>query len=417
MNVLQNANKYDIICVSGLDWDHPTMPCTQLHLMRQFAARGHRVFFVNPPLRWLNEFKQTRTDARLRHKLMGWRNGFVQAGPNFYSFTPPPQVPLNRLNQPKVYQAVLRFNQLTFMSALRRALKPFELERPLLWNALEPIMGEAVLGKFNEILSIYHCTDELTGFGTYSPNLLELEKEVIRQSDLVITTSETLRQNKMPYNPHIEYVPNAADVDHFSKALQPLPEPVDLAGIAHPRFGFIGQLEYRFDTELVYQVAKARPDWHFVIIGQVQEGYGENPPLLKLPNVHPIGARPSKDLPAYLRALDVCLIPYKLDKLTAAIYPLKLHEYLAAGKPVLATPLPSLKAFQQVIELVNTPEEFIRRGEHALTVAKDEAAMATRLAVAEKNSWHDRIEVTIKLIDQRLAEKAGAVADPQLLTK
>jgi UDP-galactopyranose mutase len=273
-------------------------------------------------------------------------------------------------------------------------------------------MGAALLGKLDERLSIYHCTDELTGFGTYSSHYLQLEREVIGRSDLLITTSDNLRDTKKLYNPHAYSVPNAADVEHFKQALQPLPEPPDLAAIPHPRFGFIGQFEYRFHTELVYQAALARPGWQFVVIGPVLPGYGEKPPLLKLPNVHAIGPRPNSSLPAYLRALDVCLIPYKLDKLTAGIYPLKLHEYLAAGKPVLATRLPSLEAFEGTIALVDSSEDFVTKGELAIQSAHDPAAIASRVAVAERNSWKNRIETVVQLIDQHLAEKEGQLPGP-----
>jgi len=379
--------------------------------MRRFAAMGHRVFFVNPPLRWLNEFKEARTEPWLRRKFTAWRKGFVEVEPNFFSFTPPPQIPQNRIKQPKAYEMVLRFNQKTFTSSLRRALKPYKVERPLLWITLEPMLGEPLLGQLNERLSVYHCTDELSGFGTYSPNLLCLEEKVIARTDLLITTSQTLLDTKREFNSHGYCVPNAADVAHFKQALEPIPEPQDLASIPHPRFGFVGQLEYRFNIEMVYQAALARPDWHFVLIGPVQPGYGENPPLLKLPNVHAIGPRPNKIIPAYLRAMDVCLIPYKLDRLTAGIYPLKLHEYLAAGKPVLAGPLPSLYQFREVVELVNTPQEFLAAGERALANSNDPAQIAMRVGIAEQNSWEERLASIMPLLEERLAQKESQLLE------
>lgn len=397
----------DWVCISVLDWNHPTLNSTQAALAHNLAARGHRVFFVNPPLRWLTDFKQTRSYKWLRQKLTGWRKGFVPVSPNFYGFTPPPHLPQNRLPAARLYEAVSGFNRLTFLSSLRRALAPYNVQRPILWIALEPLMGAAALGKLNEQLSFYHCTDELGGFGTLSPYLLELEAEVINRSDMLIATSQNLYEAKKAFNSNSFYLPNAADVNHFKQSLAPLPEPPELAVIPSPRFGFVGQIEYRFDTELIYWVAKTRPDWHFVLIGPVQQEYVTNPPLLSLPNVHTLGPRPSAQLPAYLRHLDVTLIPYKLNKLTEGIYPLKLHEYLAAGKPVLATRLPSLLPFDDLISLVDNPEEFIRKGEEALQTAGDAAAIAQRVTIAEANSWDRRIEALLELVTQEIARKGA----------
>jgi glycosyltransferase involved in cell wall biosynthesis len=400
------ADKPDLICISVLDWDHPALSTLQGHIMRRLAAEGRRVFFVNQPLRWLNDYKATRHDLWLRRKLTAWKKGFVEIEPNFYSFTPPPLIPTNRFKTASAYRRVLAINSAIFRKALKHALKPYNVTAPILWNSLDPELGAATLGHFNEVLTVYQCIDELNGFKGLSSHLLELEKEIIRRSDLLIATSDKLCETKAVYNNRAYTVANAAEVAHFKQALNPLPLPSDLAEIPQPRFGFIGQLEQRFNFEMVYGAALARPDWHFVVIGPVREGYGDVP-LLKLPNVHLLGSKSSKALPAYLRGLDVCLIPYKLDKLTAAIYPLKLHEYLAAGKPVLAGPLPSLYQFQEVIELVNSPEEFIAAGEHALRVANDPALVSARVAVAEKNSWEERVAAINRILAENLAFKAS----------
>lgn len=408
---MDNSGKPDIVCISVLDWNHPTISTVQGNIMRRLAAAGQRIFYVNQPLRWLTDYKLVRQDEWRRNKLTEWRKGFVEIEPNFYSFTPPPLIPLNRFRDGKTYRAVLTLNCSIFRKALKEALKPFKVQYPILWNSLDPELAEATLGYFHETLSVYHCIDELAGFKNLSSNLLELEKRTIARSDILITTSEKLHETKSVYNRQAYMLPNAADIPLFKQALAPLPVPAELEKIPHPRFGFVGQLEQRFNFEMVYEAALARPEWHFVIIGPIQPGYGENPPLLKQPNVHTLGPRPSQVLPQYLREMDVCLIPYKLDRLTEAIYPLKLHEYLAAGKPVLAGPLPSLYQFTEVVELVNSPAEFVAGGERALLTKADPAQIAARVAIAEKNSWEERIVTLNYILDSHLSARASEESD------
>lgn len=404
---MSNSSKRDILCISVLDWNHPTITTVQGIIMRRLAAEGQRIFYVNQPLRWLKDYKLIWNDSWRRQKLTRWRKGFVEIEPNFYSFTPPPLLPLNRFKHEKSYRTVLNLNSVIFRNALKKALKPFKVENPVLWNSLDPELADATLGYFNETLSVYQCVDELNGFKNLSRHLLELEKEIIARSDILITTSEKLRETKSVYNSHAYTIANAADINLFKQALSPLPVPADLATIGHPRFCFVGQLEQRFNYEMVYGAALARPEWNFVLIGPIQPGYGEDPPLLKLPNVHALGPRPNQVLPQYLREMDVCLIPYKLDRLTEAIYPLKLHEYLAAGKPVLAGPLPSLYQFRDVIELVNTADEFVAAGERALLTKDDPKRIAAFVATAEKNSWEERITMLNRILEIHLDDKVS----------
>ncbi len=408
MKPLETAeSSNDIICISILDWNHPTLIHAVGQIMERFAKQGQRVFFVNQPLRWLNDYKQIRKESWLRRKLIDWRKGFVEVSPNFYSFTPPPILPLNRIKSRRIYNIFLNLNSRLFRASLKRALKPCHVIDPIVWISLDPELGEAILGKLEERVSVYHCIDELSGFTNLSKNLLDLEQEVVHRCNLVIATSERLSENKKAFNPMVYTVTNAADIEHFKKALDPLPTPIDLAAVPHPRFGFIGQFEQRFDVEMLQAVATARPDWHFVLIGPVREGYAEGNPFLQLPNVHSLGPRPHEQLPAYLRGLDVCLIPYKIDRLTMGIYPMKLHEYLASGKPVLASALPSLSQFSSVITIVNNAQEFLVAGEEALRYLDDPILIADRVSVAEHNDWSQRLLEIKQILLPYLGGRSG----------
>jgi SAM-dependent methyltransferase/glycosyltransferase involved in cell wall biosynthesis len=394
----------DIVCVSVMDWDWPFWTSRQ-QLMSRFAG-SNRVLFVDPPLTFARDYLGSRSDARLRRKLTSWaRNGGVsQRGDNLFVWSPPPVVPFNRIGSGPLFQGLLSLNQALFRASLKKTLERQRFCDPILWVSFNVYFGDAVVGRLGESLSVYHCTDEVSGFPGYSPQIREIEARLASRCDLVLTTSEVLRESKARYNPRSYFIPNAADVELFQKAARwtgSLPE--DLASLPEPRAGFIGQVEYRFDYDLLRDAALQMPDWSFALIGPVQENR-EVEKLRGLPNVHFLGLKGRDELPGYLSLLQVTLIPYKINQLTRGIYPLKLQEYLAAGKPVVATPLPSLVGMDDLLYLANSGDAFVDALRRAL--AEDgEERRAVRMESARGQSWEARAADISVVLEKRLAEK------------
>jgi len=380
----------DIVCVSVMDWDWPFWT-SRHHLMNELS-QNNRILFVDPPLTFASDYLGARHDARLRRKLTGWTRdgGLRQVQPNLQVWSPPPAIPFNRVSSRPLYERLLAVDQGLFRSALRGTLRRLDIRQPILWVSFNVYYGDAVVGQLGEALSVYHCTDEISGFPGYSRFIPAIEARLIARSDVVLASSEVLRDDKARSNPNSHFVPNGADVELFERALAwDGPEPPDLRRLPRPRAGFIGNIEYRFDAALVRQAAERLPEWSFVLIGPLQHGYPDVEALRDLPNVHFLGLKARTDLPAYLAGLDVTLIPYRMNRLTQGIYPLKVHEYLAAGKPVVATPIPSLRQLADRVYLAADGPSFADAIERA---AREDGPYRreARRQLARRETWSAR---------------------------
>ena len=185
--------------------------------------------------------------------------------------------------------------------------------------------------------TVYDCMDELTGFLGAPPELAERERALFAQADVVFTGGMSLYEAKRKQHANVHAFPSSIDVPHFAQALTASGDPADQAGIPHPRAGFFGVIDERFDYALMAEVAALKPQMHFVFLGPVVK---IDPALLPQgANLHYLGGKSYAELPAYLAGWDVALLPFALNESTRFISPTKTPEYLAAGKPVVSTPI------------------------------------------------------------------------------
>jgi len=235
---------------------------------------------------------------------------------------------------------------------------------------------------------VYYCVDDFAHFSGYSKEqVLRDEAELCRKADLVVTTSQALQDSKGPLNPNTILVTHGVDYEHFSKAASNnLPAPEDIAGIPHPIFGFFGLIRDWIDLDLLAEVARRRPDWHFVLIGDSKVDLA---PYKALPNVHFLGPRPYAQLPAYCKGFDAGLIPFRINDLTLAVNPIKLREYLSAGLPVISTPLPEVEVYKDMVCIVRTPDEFITAA--SLVLAEGSEARLKRQKAMSQETWPEKV--------------------------
>ena len=184
---------------------------------------------------------------------------------------------------------------------------------------------------------VYDCMDELSAFKFADPALPARERELMARAAVVFTGGHSIYEAKRPHHHNVHAFPSGVDTAHFLPARGSLPEPADQAGIPHPRMGFYGVLDERFDTDLLAGIADLRPHVHFVMLGPTAKI--EPGALPARPNIHYLGPKTYNELPSYLAGWDVALMPFALNESTRFISPTKTPEYLAGGRPVVSTPI------------------------------------------------------------------------------
>jgi len=214
-------------------------------------------------------------------------------------------------------------------------LRDFRVERYVRWYYTP--MALSFTGGLAAEATVYDCMDELSGFLGAPPELGEREQQLFREADVVFTGGMSLYEAKRLHHANVHAFPSSIDAAHFAQAKTIVGEPADQAGIAHPRAGFFGVLDERFDSALMGELARLRPEVQFCLIGPVVKIDPESLP--KAANLHYLGGKSYAELPSYLAGWDVALLPFALNDSTRFISPTKTPEYLAAGKPVVSTPI------------------------------------------------------------------------------
>lgn len=198
-------------------------------------------------------------------------------------------------------------------------------------------MALAFSGHLSPSITVYDCMDELSGFHGAPPELVDMEKKLFARADVVFTGGASLHETKRQQHRNVHLFPSSIDREHFVSARWALPDPGDQAAIPHPRIGFYGVLDERLDQGLLDAVAKQNPTWHFILVGPVAKIDPNQLP--KGSNIHYLSQKNYKELPQYLANWDVAMLPFAQNASTQFISPTKTPEYLAAGKPVVSTPI------------------------------------------------------------------------------
>ena len=283
-------------------------------------------------------------------------------------------------------QWVQRLNRFLIVRQVRRTLRKVGRGPLQIWSFTPDI--SYLLEKFDPEKVVYYCVDDHASFSGYdAEQVLGEEADLCRRADLVVTTSMTLQEAKKHLNPETMLVPHGVEYDHFARALSDdLPVPPDVAGIPHPRLGFFGLIRDWVDLDLLADAARSRADWHFVLLG---DSTVDLEPYRALPNMHFLGRKPYQDLPSYCRQFDVGLIPFVVNDLTEAVNPIKLREYLAAGLPVVSSPMPEVQLYEHLIHIADSADRFIEAVESSLTDTDDQRQERTRAMARE--TWPQKV--------------------------
>lgn len=331
----------DLVCFSHLRWDFVFQ--RPQHLLTRFARR-QRVFFVEEPV-----FRDQPT-ADVTVETSHGVNRVVSVLPT-------------GLSEAEV-EALLR-------DVVDDLMERCDIQEFVAWYYTP--MALPFTDHLRPCVTVYDCMDELTGFAGASQRLGFLERRLLQRSDLVFTGGHALYEAKRNKHHHIYPFPSSIDRSHFARARRTIVDPVDQAGIPHPRVGYYGVIDERLDRELLAEVARRRPDWHIVMIGPVAKIDPSSLPRNK--NIHYLGQKDYEDLPAYLGGWDVAMMPFVRDQSTAFISPTKTPEYLAGGVPVVSTSIRDVinpYGRKGLVEIADDPADFVRAIEGSLHRSSDE---------------------------------------------
>lgn len=318
-------------------------------------ARTHRVFFFEEPV---------TGDGESRLQLCNCPSSGVTIA------TPILATGLTRNEQERTQAALLE-----------QMIRDHDIERPVLWFYSPMMLG--IARQVPASVTVYDCMDELSMFKFAPPELLPREAELFQRADVVFTGGYSLYEAKRSRHANVHPFPSSVDVAHFAGARTQCTEPPDQAGISHPRLGYCGVIDERLDLELLERVARLNPEWQFVMLGPVVK---INPATLpKLLNIHYLGSKPYEHLPRYLGGWDVAIMPFAQNDATRFISPTKTPEYLAAGLPVVSTPI------RDVIRTYGEP------GYVSIAATVEEFAKAAEYEMRRRHQldWRDHIDVLL----------------------
>jgi glycosyltransferase involved in cell wall biosynthesis len=373
-----------IICFAGEDWWYHH-PHSKNHLLKRYA-RTNKVLFVNSISMGLPSMTNPDFFLKIRRKLKSYTRWLRKVPEGLWVMTP--------VNLPLYGSRVGRWlNRILLVAQLRAAMLLLRISRPILWIAI-PTAGD-LAGRLGEKLLLYQVSDK------YEANEdSALSTQVIRRYDrqlkdaaaVVMYSGRKLFREATESNRY--FLEQAVDFEHFSDL--DVPTAPELSGIPRPILGYFGAMDYVMDTELMAEVARLRPGWHWVLLG-----LKSNLVRITAPNIHFLGSKPYSELPRYIRQFDVCVLPWReSNTFTGYGSAIKVREYLATGKPVVMAPLYEYLETAG-LRFYRGTQQFIEQVEAALT-SDTPAAAAQRQAVVKDGTWDARARQLAKLIHSLL---------------
>ncbi len=387
----------NIVCFAK-DWTED--PTSNNHVMRMLG-RDNRVLWLNSIATRAPSLTSSRDLGKIATKVKSFLRGptHIEGGLDVYTPVVLP-FPHSRVAV-KINEQILRRS----IDLLRqhRGMDDFQL-----WSFL-PTAAKYV-GKLGESLVVYYCTDEWSHFSSVSRDeVMDLERELCQRADIVFATASTLVDSKRVYNPETHLALHGVDQAHFARALAPETElGPEVRDLTSPVLGFVGLIQDWVDVELIRYLAERRRDWTIVMIGKALVDMSS---LERLPNVRLLGRKPYDELPQYLKAFDLGLIPFKLNELTRNVNPIKLREYLSAGLPTVSTDIPEVARYVRgngqlanACAVATTHEHFYDACEHLLAHDSAAARRARSQAMLEE-TWERKVAVLGEHIARVRAKK------------
>jgi teichuronic acid biosynthesis glycosyltransferase TuaH len=356
-------------------------------------ARHNRVLYVNYPLDRLTRLRE-KNDPLIQKRLRilkGKEPDLVQISENMWNLNPRTmlesisQIPFNGL-----FDFFNRINNKRFAREIKKAINKLGFSNYFIFNDSDMFRSFYLKELLNPELYVYYTRDNLIAVDFWKKQGIRIEAQLMAKADLVVGNSTYLADHARQFNPHSYYVGQGCDVSLFdTKLIKTIPN--DIAAIKRPIIGYIGALfSLRLDIDVLVYLAKQRPDWSIVLVGPEDEAF-KTSELHQIENVYFLGSKKMEELPDYLYPFDVALNPQKLNEVTIGNYPRKIDEYLAMGKPTVATRTKAMEVFAQHTYLADTKEDYLALVEKALSENTPELEKEREL-FAKSHTWENNVK-------------------------
>jgi teichuronic acid biosynthesis glycosyltransferase TuaH len=386
----------DVIIFSLSKFDDP-ISSVGFSYAKEFAKK-QRVFFIEHPYTWKDYFSLRKHPQTLKREKL-WASGnkyhsdpSIPSGINY--IVPPRMIPVNFLPAGAAYDSLSALNDKKMFRMLEELIRENDIKNFVFYSVFNPFYMIDFPPHIKPLYRAYLSLDDMSQVEYTARHGVRRESELLRKWEMAFATGKELQKIKSAFNPNTEYLPNASDFSLFRKAFETvLEKPEELRMLEGRKIiGFTGSVEYRSDFELLKKMVEKHRDKVFVVVGPINTDEVDKMGFRQMENVVFTGPKPITELPAYLQYMDVMIIPYRLITVTKSIYPLKINEYLGAGKPVVATHFSEdIFSFRDVIYIAESHDEFIDLIDVAIAEDSMEKKQA-RVQVASENSWTQRVE-------------------------
>ncbi len=395
----------DIIVIGIQPWDIE-IGSNCKNIAMEFA-RHNRVLYVNTPLDRMSMYKEKNT-AKIQHRIKvrkGLVPDLVELEPNLWNLNPLGIVEsINWIKSPRIYDLLNKRNNRIFAKAILKAINTLGFKDYILFNDSSMFQGFYMKEYLKPATYVYYMRDFLTKNPYWRKQGVRLEPQLIRKADVVVNNSTLYTNYGLQFNKHSYMVGQGCDVSLFNDIDREIVAAADLGAIPYPIIGYVGFLSSRrLDVQLIAHIARQRPAWSIVLVGPEDEVFKASD-LHSIPNVHFLGSRDSSVLPDYIKGFDICMNPQVVNDATIGNYPRKIDEYLAMGKPTIATTTEAMEYFRKYTYLGATHEDYINLIEKALSENSPEKQQERR-KFALSHTWENNVKEIYKAIEKVSASR------------
>lgn len=383
--------KLDILCISSTRWNYLWQRPQQI--MSRLSKNNRVLFFDHSfPVDYL-QIREKINNPQL------WAKQLKKIHSNLWVFS---AIHLHEGMKHYITNKNLSLKEYNYQikeHALQYLIKKLNFKNPIIISNIPEATN--YIKNIPNILLCYDCLDNYAAFTWADVDLLKQENKIIKKANIITCSATLLYEKIKKLNKNTFLLPNAADFEHFNKDYSPsnlfLSKKLNKNNKAV--IGFIGAIYEWLDLDLLKHLITTRQDWLFLFIGPQQAGLKTN--FLNKENVKSLGIKSYQELPQYLSLFDVCLIPFKVNEVTECANPIKMWEYMSAGKPIVSTPIPEAEKLKQIIYIAKDKYQFIDKIEKALD-EKEKNIKTKRILMAKGNTWEHRAEELLNIINKSL---------------